>query len=348
MVGKERHGFAGYHPPVAPPIEGGEEFSGRIFRDQSGQSLVEFAIVLPILLVLTFGTIQLGIFLQRQITLTGASFLAARAATVGGRDGTAFDTPAKEVLRTYGEDSAQPWIKAIADGSDGKVTVKTEEQERLIKLGVYKDNTEWNDGVARFSKMLGGANPPKVGQMGGTIAINREYVRGKGARSAAQADSNQTVEYQADLGPLNGISNMTTPITQVIQDVFSKLGVGDKVGGMVGALTFSPFQAVGTNPGGEIYTPGRSKAAVYASSDNETLPTGFTMQSALLVSSLKTGPDALRALKTASVAVQEPTTQLILKTVQVAAGRLADAADKFMTGLDAVDAQVFGVTGGGK
>lgn len=315
----------------------------RALRDESGQSLVEFAIVLPILLLLTFGTIQLGIFLQRQITLTGASFLAARAATVGGRDGVAFDTPAKEVLRSYGEESEQPWIKAIAEGSDGKLTVKTEENERLIRLSAYRDNTQWNEGLAAFSRLLGTGNPPKVGQMGGTIAINREYVRGNGARSAAQADSNQIVEYQADLGPLNGISNMTTPITGVVRDLFGKVGLGDQAAGLVGVFTFSPLQAVGPNPGGDIYMPGRSKAAVYASSDNETLKTGFTQQSVLLVESLRDAPVALGSLQKA-VGLLDPATKAGLEPILFGIRRLADTADKTIVGLDAIDSQVFGVT----
>ncbi|MNX95093.1 TadE-like protein [compost metagenome] len=319
----------------------------RALRDESGQSLVEFAIVLPILLVLTFGTIQLGIFLQRQITLTGASFLAARAATVGGRDGVSFEAPAKEVLRTYGEESEQPWIVAITDGSDGKLSVKAEESERLLRLSAFKDNREWNDGVAAFSRLLGGANPPKVGQMGGTIAINREYVRGKGARSAAQETTNQIVEYQADLGPLNGISNLTTPITRTLQEKLAPLGLGDKVAGLVGVFTFSPLQSVGPNPGGAIYLPGRSKAAVYASSDNETLKTDFTMQSAQLKESLRLAPDAMRGLQEAS-SLLDPTSKATLELVLFGVRQLADAADKTLVGLDAIDTQVFGVSGGQK
>ncbi|HEY9899852.1 MAG TPA: TadE/TadG family type IV pilus assembly protein [Pantanalinema sp.] len=317
---------------------------GRALRDESGQSLVEFAIVLPILLVLTFGTIQLGIFLQRQITLTGASFLAARAATVGGRDGVAFDAPAKEVLSAYGEESEQPWIKAIAEGSDGQVTIKTEETERLIRLTAVKDNKEWNEGLAAFSRMLGAGTPPKVGQMGGTIAINREYVRGKGARSAAQADSNQMVEYQADLGPINGISNATRPVTDAIRGAFDKVGLGDQAVGMVGVFTFSPLQAVGPNPGGDIYMPGRSKAAVYASSDNETLPTAFTKQSTQLVESLRNAPLALGSLQKATIAIQDPLMKAGLEGFLYGVRRIADAADRTIVGLDVIDSQVFGVT----
>jgi hypothetical protein len=321
----------------------------RALRDESGQSLVEFAIVLPILLVLTFGTIQLGIFLQRQITLTGASFLAARAATVGGRDGVAFDAPAKEVLRAYGEESEQPWITAIAEGSDGQVTVKTEETERLIKLSAFKENREWNEGLAGFSKMLGGANTPKVGQMGGTIAINREWVRGNGARSAAQADSNQIVEYQADLGPaLNGISNMMAPIMAPIRQGFAALGLGDKAAGMVGVFLFDPMQAVGPNPGGEIYMPGRSKAAVYASSDNETLPTGFTKQSLALQDSFTGGEAALNALQSLTLAPPTTPVKPFLDIIQGGAKLVAPKADLALKALDVVDSQVFGITQGGR
>jgi Flp pilus assembly protein TadG len=51
-------------------------------RDQRGQTMVEFAIVLPILCLLLFGAIQFGILFNNYVTLTDAVRAGARKAAV--------------------------------------------------------------------------------------------------------------------------------------------------------------------------------------------------------------------------------------------------------------------------
>jgi hypothetical protein len=52
----------------------------RVQRDnRSGQALVEFAVVLPILLLLMIGLVNLGILVNAQIVLTQAAWEGARA-----------------------------------------------------------------------------------------------------------------------------------------------------------------------------------------------------------------------------------------------------------------------------
>lgn len=51
-------------------------------KSTGGQSLVEFALILPILLLLILGMIEFGWILNRQITLTNAAREGARAAAV--------------------------------------------------------------------------------------------------------------------------------------------------------------------------------------------------------------------------------------------------------------------------
>jgi Flp pilus assembly protein TadG len=53
-----------------------------IRRNEKGQAMVEFAIVLPILLVLVFGIIQFGITFNHYLTLTDAVRVGARQASV--------------------------------------------------------------------------------------------------------------------------------------------------------------------------------------------------------------------------------------------------------------------------
>jgi Flp pilus assembly protein TadG len=54
-------------------------------RDQKGQSLTEFALVLPILALLLFAVIQFGIVFNNYITLTDATRAGARKAAVSRR-----------------------------------------------------------------------------------------------------------------------------------------------------------------------------------------------------------------------------------------------------------------------
>jgi Flp pilus assembly protein TadG len=54
-------------------------------RNQQGQSMTEFALVLPILALLLFGVIQFGIVFNNYITLTDAVRAGARKAAVSRR-----------------------------------------------------------------------------------------------------------------------------------------------------------------------------------------------------------------------------------------------------------------------
>jgi Flp pilus assembly protein TadG len=55
---------------------------GCIFRQQRGQTMTEFALVLPLLVLLLFGVIQFGIAFNNYITLTDAVRAGARQAAV--------------------------------------------------------------------------------------------------------------------------------------------------------------------------------------------------------------------------------------------------------------------------
>lgn len=60
----------------------------RLIRGGRGQSLVEFALVLPILLIMIFGIIDFGMGLRSYISLTNATREGARFAAVGNPAGT--------------------------------------------------------------------------------------------------------------------------------------------------------------------------------------------------------------------------------------------------------------------
>ena len=71
-------------------------------RNERGQAMVEFALVLPILMALLLGIIQFGIVFNNYITLTDATRAGARKAAVSRFDG---DSGASAKLEV--ENSAQ-------------------------------------------------------------------------------------------------------------------------------------------------------------------------------------------------------------------------------------------------
>lgn len=60
--------------------------NNRLNRNESGQALVEMAIILPILLILLFGIIEYGRGFAAYLAVATASREGARIATVGGTD----------------------------------------------------------------------------------------------------------------------------------------------------------------------------------------------------------------------------------------------------------------------
>lgn len=56
----------------------------RLKKSEKGVSLIEFALVLPILLALLIGIVEFGWILNGHITVTGAAREGARVAVVGG------------------------------------------------------------------------------------------------------------------------------------------------------------------------------------------------------------------------------------------------------------------------
>lgn len=70
------------HPAARKPM-----LLRRLIRGGRGQSLVEFALTLPILMILIFGIIDFGMALRSYISLTNATREGARFAAVGNMAG---------------------------------------------------------------------------------------------------------------------------------------------------------------------------------------------------------------------------------------------------------------------
>lgn len=309
-------------------------------RREDGQTMAEFAIILPMLLLLTFGTIELGILLQRQLVITGAGFLAARAATVGGKDGNNPSAAAQEVMRAYSQDSQQPWVGKVVSGSEGSMEVKTEANERQIRVKVTKKEQSLSDMLRAF-----GGGGSQGGQLGTSIVINREFVQGRGNKSAAQYPANGIVNYPMEIpwaGPfLAGLQQFANTIQSAPLPAQFK--------GVASAVTFTPLQAVSENPGrDERYQVGRTEAAVYASSDLEKIEgtAAYMTPAKRIVDSLETAPKVLSALQLASKTAQDPYLKTFLVIMQKGAETAATTADHALVNPQrAVEMSLFTTTG---
>ena len=95
-------------------------------RNERGQALTEFALVLPILALLLFSVIQFGIVFNHYITLTDATRAGARKAAVSRRAGNPANVCATAVRNAATDlkasdltvDCQSEW----SSGSDVKVT----------------------------------------------------------------------------------------------------------------------------------------------------------------------------------------------------------------------------------
>lgn len=87
-------------------------------KRRSGQTLVEFALTLPILLVLLFGIIEFGRIFQAWVTLQNSARAAARYATTGQYNVTAYP------LRTDGNDDPNSVVPCMRSASGAERGVR--------------------------------------------------------------------------------------------------------------------------------------------------------------------------------------------------------------------------------
>src|SRR5581483_10670738 len=85
-------------------------------RAERGQAAVEFALVLPLLLVLLLGIVQFGIAFSHYVTLTDAARVGARKAITVRIGGTSPDD-AKQAVRDAAGDLDQTDLQVNVDDS---------------------------------------------------------------------------------------------------------------------------------------------------------------------------------------------------------------------------------------
>ncbi len=80
-------------------MSGGDEMRRILKKRSKGQALIEFALVLPLLLLLVMGIIDFGLIMQQYLTLQHGVREGARMASVGATD-SAVTSRVEEILST--------------------------------------------------------------------------------------------------------------------------------------------------------------------------------------------------------------------------------------------------------
>jgi Flp pilus assembly protein TadG len=111
-------------------------------KNERGQTMTEFAIVLPILALLLFGVIQFGITFNNYITLTDAVRAGARKGAVGrhlSNPQAAVTTSVRNAATDLKSSDLQITVNSTwAQGSDVTVTATYPYSINLLGVGVKK------------------------------------------------------------------------------------------------------------------------------------------------------------------------------------------------------------------
>lgn len=109
-------------------------------KNNRGQGLVEFALILPILLILILGIMQFGFIFNGQITLNSAARDGARLAVVNTDDELVKDRVEEIAVALFLTVDREDDIEIKREIGDGKLNVKVDGNVGIIMpfLGIAK------------------------------------------------------------------------------------------------------------------------------------------------------------------------------------------------------------------
>lgn len=144
------------------------------FQSEKGASAVEFALMLPLLVLLVFGIIEFSVLLFDKAVVTNASREGARAGLVYNLDGGGGYTPiSDDVIRQVVKDYANGYLVNLGDGGrllgDGDITINPAERnsgEDLTVIVSYPYNFLI---LPNVSTLLGGTFSDTITLIGQTI-----------------------------------------------------------------------------------------------------------------------------------------------------------------------------------
>ena len=109
-------------------------------HNERGQTMVEFTLVLPVLLVVLFGIIQFGITFSNYVALTDAVRAGARTAAISRSAADPVGDTKARVLNASGDLKAAD-VKPTVTGSRGANAALASLCTQLATLGLITDST---------------------------------------------------------------------------------------------------------------------------------------------------------------------------------------------------------------
>lgn len=103
---------------------------------ERGSAVVEFAVVVPMLMLLVLGVVQVGVALHVRSTITSAAAEGARVAAVSGADIAAGARRTRQALSSSLADGVVDTVVARRTTAGGVATIDVEVRARLPLLGL--------------------------------------------------------------------------------------------------------------------------------------------------------------------------------------------------------------------
>lgn len=105
-------------------------------RTESGNAVIEFALILPLLLLVVFGITELGRALMTVNLLTSAAREGARVASVTGADSTAVTARVMQVLDAANITPAENGITISGPDANKAITVTVETDFEILSAKI--------------------------------------------------------------------------------------------------------------------------------------------------------------------------------------------------------------------
>ncbi|MGY9071501.1 MAG: TadE family protein [Acidimicrobiales bacterium] len=115
----------------------------RPVKSSNGQSTVEFALVLPFVMVLLMLTVQVGLVARDRVLTTHAARAGARAAAVHAGSPAVRDA----VAISSGLDPGRLSVREVVDGSRVTVTVRYRSPTEVPLVGLLVDDVDLESSV---------------------------------------------------------------------------------------------------------------------------------------------------------------------------------------------------------
>jgi hypothetical protein len=187
----------------------------KLIKEEEGSSLIEFALVLPMLIVLTIGGIYFSISFGQKAILNGVNFMAVRAGSVRENPGM-MAKKEKELYEAQAE-GRQKWV--------GKAEI-------IPQIGAFKANNGMADFRLIMTKdgmriailinslsILSGKKPDySIQKLASTMTLPIEYVKHKTASgSSDQSKTYSVVDYETKIGLEKYVDNALSALSPEAQ-----------------------------------------------------------------------------------------------------------------------------------